>query len=254
MMETMELHKTIPDNVVLELIRTDNRCDFICDYLNKKQIKFKSQKFDSAFGVGENVVVEIHNNAKDSVLISAHYDDTGIYDNCGGVFQLLILCEKLSSLNISNYKCNYVLIFTDQEESFQQGIYHYLKFNSKLNFKYHLNIDGLGVGEEVMLYNSFGGHLVVNWLVEQEKVILLTDSAPFTALPIDSYHLFSCYKSDAVELSITQKLHIGFKKYFDEDWCLSNFNEDHFFAIYTDKILNLIADHNNFNSQMFFSV
>lgn len=236
----MEVNKSIRVSTVQELVSTVDRYNYICTYLNKKQINFISQDFRSVFGRGKNIVVEINNNAKESILISAHYDDNGIYDNCGGVYQLLILSEKLSFWELSNFEYNYVIIFTDQEESFQQGIYHYVKNNIEFHFKYHLNIDGLGIGKELILYNSLKGHVVVDWLNKEEKVILLTDNSPFTAYNIDSFHLFSCNKSEAEELIITQKLHCGFQNYFNEDWCMLNFNVTHFLETYTDKILGLL--------------
>lgn len=229
----------IAKDTIQELIKTNNRYRYICEYLKDRNIEFNIQKYNSLFGIGKNIEVGINNNSTESVLISAHYDDNGIYDNCGGVLQLLLLCEELSFFN--NSFCNYVLIFTDQEECFQQGIYHYIKNNVKTKFKYHLNIDGLGIGTELILFNSLDGHIVVDWLNIQEKVILLTDNSPFTGLNINSLHLFSCFESEAKEITRTQNLHKGFQNYFNEEWCKLNFNIEFFEDVYSSKILNFLV-------------
>jgi hypothetical protein len=238
--ESTKSHSTI-----YELVNTDNRYNYICNYLYENDVKFNTHKFQSVFGEGKNIVVEINNNAKESILISAHYDDNGIYDNCGGVLQLLILSKKLTTIDSAIHNYNYIIIFTDQEEKFQQGIFHFLKSNLTYTFKYHLNIDGLGIGEELVLYNSIDGHIVVDWLNEKEKVILLTDNSPFTANNINSFHLFSCYKQEAEDIVQTQKLHCGFKNYFNEEWCVLNFYEANFEKIYTKKILYLLMNTKN---------
>lgn len=229
----------IAQDTIQELIKTNNSYRYICEYLKDRHVEFNIQEYNSLFGIGKNIVVEINNNSTESILVSAHYDDNGIYDNCGGVLQLLLLCQELSFLN--NSFCNYVLIFTDQEECFQQGIYYYIKNNIKTKFKYHLNIDGLGIGKELILFNSLDAHIVVDWLNNQEKVILLTDNSPFTSFNIDSLHLFSCFESEASEITRTQNLHKGFQNYFNEEWCKLNFDIEFFEDVYSSKILNLLV-------------
>jgi hypothetical protein len=233
--ESTKKHSTIH-----ELVNTDNRYNYICDYLYENDVKFNTHKFQSVFGEGKNIVVEINNKAKESILISTHYDDNGIYDNCGGVLQLLMLSKKLTAIDSSIHNYNYIIIFTDQEEKFQQGVFHFLKSNLTYAFKYHLNIDGIGIGKELILYNSIDGHLIIDWLNKQEKVILLTDNSPFTSNNIDSFHLFSCYKQEADEIVTTQKFHNGFLHYFNEEWCVQNFNESLFDNVYLSKILNFL--------------
>ncbi len=68
--------------------------------------------------MGCNIIVEYDNNSNEDVLITAHYDGKGIVDNRGGVLLMLNLLHDFESDNKYNYK----FVFTDQEESFQQGI------------------------------------------------------------------------------------------------------------------------------------
>jgi Iap family predicted aminopeptidase len=232
--------KMIKRQDAISLYEANNKFHFICDYLENSKIAYKIHGFNSVFGNGKNIVVDVNNGCKKDVIITAHYDDKGIYDNCGGVLMLFVIAEKLMRLNNLNY--NYTIVFTDQEEHFQQGIQYFLNdFSNSNKIFYHLNIDGLGIGEELIIYNNTNGYFVVDWLIDNEKSILLTDNSPFIDLNIPSLHIFSCYKVEAQEIVASQRLTPSLKKYFNEKWCMENFNEELFEDCYSNRLLNFIT-------------
>lgn len=245
MNEIDKKNNCIEASIIQALIETTDRYKYLCHFLESRDINFYTQEFNSLFGLGRNIIVEINNKSTESILISAHYDDKGIYDNSGGVYHTLSLCEQLSS---SSFNSNFILIFSDQEESFQQGMYHFLQKNKKLQMKFHLNFDGIGIGEELILYNSHKGYLVVDWLKDnKDKAILLTDNSPFLFSEIKSFHIFSCLKNDALKTIESQMLHKGFKSYFNEEWCLANFKINYFKSSYLPKTIKLILNLENNN-------
>lgn len=235
-------------SILNNLFISNNRYEFICDFLALRNIKYSTQEYNSVFGIGKNIIVEYISNSTESIIITAHYDDCGIYDNSGGVLHTLNLCEEIFNNGINK---NVIFIFSDQEENFQQGVYYFLQNNNIQNIKFHINIDGIGIGEELVIYNSIKGCLVVDWLdINNEKVILLTDNSPFTSLNINSLHLFSCKSSDALKTIKEQNLHNGFKPYFDENWCIANFRLDFFKSIYLKKSIRLLSDNHFKNTNV----
>jgi hypothetical protein len=187
------------------------RC-LIRQILTEKNIVFFEHSFVSCFGIGCNFIVMPKTNHEHSILISAHYDGMGIYDNCGGVLQLfdLIINEKESNRSI-------VFIFTDQEKCYQQGMYHFTKSSFFLKPKFHLNIDGTGVGNKliVMPYEIFKATTILH------GKSLVTDNRITFYMGIASFQSFSLDGDDFVFKNGEIYFQKSLNSYLDEDWLLS---------------------------------
>jgi len=123
------------------------------------------------------------------LVISAHYDGAGAYDNASGVVALLGLSCHLSRESVP---CAVKCVFFDREESDQAGSRSYLKTQrdrGRLPFA-HIAIDGVGVGEKMVgVWNS--SHLEL--LLEQRRhsVECSCDSQTFLQHGIPTVHAFS---------------------------------------------------------------
>ncbi|HRP91007.1 MAG TPA: M28 family peptidase [Edaphocola sp.] len=223
-----------------------NRLKLLMDFFKAENIKYELKPFDSIFGTGKNILVPINNKANNNILITAHYDDDGIYDNFGGVVQLISLIQNQEAF--TNYNIDF--LFTDQEERFQQGIYQYLKMvKGSVSYDVHLNIDGIGIGKSLICYKS-NGHFVVDWLCNNSKSILLTDNTPLINSGIPSYHIFSCLEEDSEIIIKNQKLSESLCVYFDESWCKLYFNNENI-SYYTPFIENFLKSGFNTKDKRF---
>ncbi|GAF80747.1 unnamed protein product, partial [marine sediment metagenome] len=165
-------------------------------------------------------------------------DGKGIVDNSGGVLLML----NLLSVFESNGKCNYKFVFTDKEESFQQGIKYLVKdyYNDDMNkIKYHLNIDGIGVGKSLVLYPSESYYL--NKWVNNDTTILLTDCSPIALINLRTFHMFSCFHKDAEIVINTQTLSNNLSKYINNDWCILNYRESNI-SLLSEKALMILSE------------
>lgn len=210
----------------------------IIDTLTLMKIPYQKHYFSSAFGKGCNIIVEYDNNSDEDVLITAHYDGKDIVDNSGGVLLMLNLLHVFELTGKYNYK----FVFTDKEESFQQGIKYLLKdyYNDEMDkIKYHLNIDGIGVGESLVLYPSESYYLN-NW-ANNDTTILLTDCSPIAQVNLRTFHIFSCFHEDAEIVINTQTLSNNLSKYINNDWCVLNYKESNI-SLLTEKALMILSE------------
>lgn len=228
----------IHNSQLIENLMFGDSISTITNRLISLNIPYFKHHFSSIYGTGCNIIVEFNYNAKEDILVTAHHDGIGIFDNNGGILLMLNILEAFEPQN--NY--NYRFIFTDKEESFQQGIKYFIKdyYLDKLcRIKYHLNIDGIGVGESLVLYPNKSFHLN-NW-VKNDLTILLTDCLPITQLNLQTFHMFSCYSYDADLVIKSQSLSDNLSKYLNNEWCVQNFKWENISTL-TDKTTTMLSE------------
>lgn len=213
-------------SVSIDDLMNGDTLNVICSFLEKNNLSFEKQPFHSPFGIGYNVIVQFNNNCKQDIIVTAHYDGKGIVDNNGGVFITLLL---LQNEKFNNTEYNYVFVFTDKEEDFQFGTKAFLDskyWGQKEKIKYHFNIDGIGIGDSIVIYPS--EEYYINKWINDKTTVFQTDCSPSVVKNIPTYHIFSCLKEDAETIVKEQKLGKCISKYMDEEWCSKNFDFKYF--------------------------
>lgn len=235
----MESITKIAQFISVKDIMSHDVYNVIIDTLTLMKIPYKKHYFSSVYGKGCNIIVEFNNNSNEDVLVTAHLDGKDIFDNNGGVLLILRLLQEF----IPSCNYNYKFVFTDKEESFQQGIKYFLKdyYNNNIdNIKYHLNIDGIGVGQTIVIYPSKSYYLN-NWS-NKDMTMLLTDCSPFAKVNNPhSFHMFSCFLEDAEIVFKTQALSGNLSKYMDNKWCELNYKESNISKL-TEKALMILSE------------
>ena len=121
------------------------RITIIGDEISKLGYPVDIEGFDN----GYNIISGKDVGSDRITVVSAHYDGNGAYDNAGGVAVALKLMEKLRDANYSLNKLRF--LFTDKEEEGQLGSkYHLSKAENRENVVRNINIDGCGVGDELV--------------------------------------------------------------------------------------------------------
>jgi hypothetical protein len=197
------------------------------EVFHNNDICFYEHDFVSCFGKGCNFVIMSQHDRKDTILITAHYDGVGIYDNCGGVMQLLDLIT--SDKEIAK---RFVFVFTDQEKCYQQGMYHFTKSSFYTRPIFHLNIDGIGVGNKlvVMPYEKF------TVLKMFHKKLLVTDNRITVNEGVPSYQSFSLGCEDYFLKNGMIYFNKSVYNYLDEEWLLDKIKSNIRNDCYTEKI------------------
>lgn len=209
--------------------------DLLKQILTENDIQFYEHSFTSGFGNGKNFIITPKMKSESSILVSAHYDGIGIYDNCGGALQMLdlVLSERKKKETSS-----VTYIFTDLEECYQQGIYQYTLSSFFTRPIFHLNIDGIGVGENliVMPYDKFCANKVYH-----DKT-LVTDNRIISELGIPSFQSFSLDSKDFTIDKEEIRYNESIENYLYEYWVVSKsiiYNRNLF---YTEKYIKCIDD------------
>lgn len=127
-------------------------------FLERRNIPFQIQSFISPFGLGHNLIItQEYRQSSEFVIFTAHYDGPNFYDNLGGVLALLSLVDLFYR---GSHRTNLVFALLDQEESFQFGAKAFIKKlfsfagDSVLKNKYLFNIDGIGIGDQLIITNT----------------------------------------------------------------------------------------------------
>jgi hypothetical protein len=132
--------------------RLDHRRQWIATQLSQLNIPFVEQPFSTPITSGCNLYIPPSTANLPSFLLLAHYDGDTPQDNAGGVWLTLQLLQQFWAT--PNYPLTLAALFTDQEETFQQGassfIKHHLRTpNPLLNSPKILCIDGYGAGTAI---------------------------------------------------------------------------------------------------------
>lgn len=205
-------------NYLEEVIHFNNldkksRLIFIRDSLLKLGINPVVQSFYSCFGNGKNVYAEIGNKYK-KVVLSAHYDGTSIFDNNAAIISLLELSEQILRKELPY---SIIILFTDQEETYQQGSAYFLKYYTKDGIIKNINIDGFGIGDKIFTVES----LIKN--VNTDNDLFLTDRDEFLKFGIPSISYFSAFQNDFEKARLSGDIYLNFKKYNDESFFRSKY-------------------------------
>jgi Zn-dependent M28 family amino/carboxypeptidase len=206
-------------NYLEEVIQFNNlekksRLIFIKDNLLRLGINPVVQPFNSCFGKGKNLYAEI-GNKNQKIVLSAHYDGISIFDNNAAVISLLELSEKILQQELP---FSIIILFTDQEETYQQGSSYFIKGYTKDGIIKNINIDGFGIGDEIFTVES----LIKN--INTDNDLFLTDRDEFSKHGIPSISYFSAYKNDFDFAKKTGKIFKAFNKYTETSFFIENFN------------------------------
>lgn len=174
-LQTQKVEKTF-DKVVL-VINHDAYQKYIKPNLSYAWIDMSMQvEILPKFRTGYNVAGFIDNNAKETIIVGAHYDHlgygedhnslhpdsipaihNGADDNASGVGAILALAKTIRKSNLQNY--NYVFIAFSGEELGLYGSKKFVEYHPELMNKtnYMLNIDMLGRYDDTKKALTIGG-------------------------------------------------------------------------------------------------
>jgi hypothetical protein len=100
------------------------------------------------------------------------------------------------------------ILFTDQEESYQQGAAYFIKEKITNNITYkNINIDGFGIGDELFSVSDLTQNS------NNDKDLFLSDSDEFIKNDIPSISCFSAFKEDFSASKNSSSIYLTFKKY-----------------------------------------
>lgn len=193
-----------------------SRLIFIKDNLLRLGINPVVQPFNSCFGKGKNIYAEIGNKSK-KIVLSAHYDGTSIFDNNAAVISLLEFSQKIL---LQELPFTIILLFTDQEETYQQGSSYFIKEYTNDGIIKNINIDGFGIGDEIFTVDS----LIKN--INTDNDLFLTDRDEFTKHGIPSISYFSAFKDDFEVAKKSGEVFSTFEKYRSESFFINRFNKN----------------------------
>lgn len=178
-------------------LNISGRRTFIKSYMRRKSIRFKTQSFIRNKYNGENFIVEEWKKRdKPNIIVSAHYDGLGAYDNTGGTVGLLYLLDliKIHGVTHINEDGGLVIAFLDGEESGLLGAKEFIKTylkDERIPVKGHLSLDGFGIGTHI---GGFANLKQIKLRLSLDREINLkidADTNVFQEHNIPSLHFFS---------------------------------------------------------------
>lgn len=197
------------------------RANILYDEIIKIGYKPIFQEFNFENSNGCNIVVSLKGTSHFTVVISAHYDGLGAYDNISGVYMLLSLMQKFkNTLPFYSYK----FLFFDKEEEGQIGSQLFVKDYDRLfgeggleQIIQHIAIDGCGIGESFVYINNLKE---ITFFFHEKKltVPLLADFRSFQAYGVPSIHTFSLPENEAKKFVFKQK--------FPDTWLILHSEDD----------------------------
>jgi Zn-dependent M28 family amino/carboxypeptidase len=204
----------LEDVVYFNNLDKKQRRVFIKDCLLKLGIIPTMQTFDSCFGKGKNIYAEIGNKNK-KIVLSAHYDGKSFFDNNAAVITLLQLSNRILNQELP---FSIIVLFTDQEETYQQGSAYFIRNYTKDGIVKNINIDGFGIGNEIFTVES----LIKN--INTDNDLFLTDKDEFSKYRIPSISYFSAFKEDFDFAKKSGEIYQSFEKYNSETFYRNSFN------------------------------
>ena len=187
------------------------RRGFIKSYLKKMDISFKTQSFRLEGYEGENIIIEKWTRQDiPNIIISAHYDGWGAYDNVGGTAGLLWLVNwaKMDGLKHLKGRFGFIIVFLDGEERGLLGAKSFISnYPSKenLSIRGQVSLDGFGIGTHI---GGFANTKQIELKLDSKKeirFILEADTTIFQKYKIPSLHLFSLPYQELEALSDKRK-------------------------------------------------
>jgi len=166
------------------------RAKTIIQSLEKEEIKFVICPFNVKGYLGQNILVtQWIDFSKPYIVISAHYDGYGAYDNLGGTVVLFWMIKWMKRILKTG---NYLFAFFDGEERGLLGSNAFLKhFCAKSKtIRVHLSLDGFGIGDSIGCFANLDRvFLKVNG--KGYNMPLQADTIVFQKNDIPSLHCFS---------------------------------------------------------------
>ena len=209
------------DNYLKDIFRFNNldrknRATFICTKLKECGFIPQIQNFTSCFGEGRNIYAPIDDiNLKNKIIISAHYDGESFFDNAGGVIALLHLSKMISNPELPS---STIFLFTDQEETYQQGTAYFLQSHVQIKISNNINIDGFGLGEDIYSISELTHNTYNN------GDLYLCDSDEFIKHGIPSISYFSAFKEDFMNAKNKNNIYSSFQKYRCDSFFRNTYN------------------------------
>ncbi len=199
-----------PNKLIEKLYCSDpaQRRNIISDEISETGYNPSFQEINYQNSNGCNISVDLKGISTSTVIISAHYDGHGAYDNISGVYMLLSLIDKFRNTT-PFYSLRFV--FFDKEEEGQIGsklfVRHYdnlFGIGSKNHIIQHIAIDGCGIGEKLVYIYNIDEITFFN-SKKEFTIPLLADFRSFQKHDIPSIHTFSLPEEEAVELIFDRK-------------------------------------------------
>ncbi len=183
---------------VIYSLNIHQRREFIKSHLKKRSIRFKLQPFTKEGYEGENIIVEKwFKEDIPNIVVSAHYDGWGAYDNAGGTAGLLWLLNwiQMDESNHKNGRFGLIVVFLDGEESGLLGVKFFIRnylLKRNITVRGQLSLDGFGIGTHIGGFaNTKQVKLRLDSKKEEIRFKLEADTVVFQEYRIRSLHLFS---------------------------------------------------------------
>lgn len=199
------------------------RRGFIKSCLKKMDISFKTQSFRLEEYEGENIIIEKWTRQDiPNIVISAHYDGWGAYDNAGGTAGLLWLISwaRIDRLKHLNGRFGLIIVFLDGEEIGLLGVRRFIsKYLPKenLSIEGQVSLDGFGIGTHI---GGFANTKRIEIKPDSRKEIKFTlkaDTTIFQKYKIPSLHIFSLPYQELKALSDERKFPPSWRILHTED-------------------------------------
>lgn len=178
-----------------DLFESKDKAGFVEELLDRENIDYESQEFMAVNEMGKNFIGKKKGKLNERIVISAHYDGKGAYDNASGVEALSRVIKSFRSYN-PIHTLEYV--FFDMEERNLLGSINYMINQYQRNEKIvqHLDIDGLGIGKSLVGL----GYRDYIWMEVGNRALRIACTADFKTFGekgISAVHIFSLPENEA---------------------------------------------------------
>lgn len=172
----------------LYALNEKERAEVISHALTEEKIEFLACPFNAKGYAGKNIIVTQWSDlSRPYVVVNAHYDGCGAYDNLGGT---LVLFWMLKWMKQVFKKGNYLFAFFDGEERGLLGASSFLQGFGSKDIAGHLSLDGFGIGNSIGCFANLK-EVVLKIDGKAHYMPLQADTMVFQEKGIPSLHCFS---------------------------------------------------------------
>lgn len=195
-----------------------DRRTLIAHLLSSFGCAYERQSFVLDGYVGENILVNSLATAKGpNIIVSAHYDGWGAYDNAGGTVALVWLTRFLAESNLGRRKTppGVFVVFLDGEESGLLGARHFAashRIDHEDRIIGHVSLDGFGAGTHIGGFGNVRKIALEDNAGRTIDFVLQADTTVFQECGTSSLHLFSLPHAELRDLQRSAR--------FPETWRL----------------------------------